>query len=263
MIMEKQISKQDSKFQELKGLLQKGNGNLIATDDLSVLRLAKKYDIRIIDFFYSNEIEYHIDTKKDIDFFKSKAKNTYILSEKAISCLKRKENSAGLFAIIDLKLKSLSDLKNIDYLVVCDRLEIPGNIGTIYRTCDSAKVGGLILVDPITKANNPSLVSSSRGCNLLIPTVEASYNDTLNYLEENGYTIFLGEPNLGKDYQKYDYNGKVAIVVGNERFGINPDWYNHKHEKVFIPMYGSNNSLNVSVACSILIYEASMKKFNK
>jgi TrmH family RNA methyltransferase len=261
--MERQISKQDPKFQELKQLLKSGKGNLVATDDLSVLRLSKKYDVTIIDFFYSNEIKYHEDTTKDIEFFKSIAKNTYLLSQKTIDSLKRKENSAGLFAIIDLKLKKLDDLKDIDYLVVCDRLEIPGNIGTIYRTCDSAKVGGLILVDPITKANNPNLVSSSRGCNLLIPTVEASYEDTLNFLQNNGYTVFLGEPNLGKDYQKYDYSGKVAIVVGNERFGINPDWYNHKHEKVFIPMYGSNNSLNVSVACSILIYEASMKKFNK
>jgi len=261
--MEKQISKQDPKFQELKDLLKSGNKNLVATDDLSVLRLARKYDITIKDFFYSPELEYHPDTLNDIDFLKTKASNTYILSKKLVESLKRKQNSAGLFAIIDLKLKKLEDLKNVDYVVVSDKLEIPGNIGTIYRTCDSAKVGGLILVDPVTKANNPNLVSSSRGCNLLIPTVEASYEDTLNYLQDNGYTIFLGEPNLGKDYQKYDYQGKIAIVVGNERFGINPDWYNHPHEKVFIPMYGSNNSLNVSVACSILIYEASMKRYNK
>ncbi len=261
--MEKLISNKDPHFEELKKLLSKGKDTLTATDDISVLRLAKKYNINIVSLFYSNEIEYHEDTKKDIEFLKTKARNTFILSAKNINSLKRKENSAGVFAIIDLNLKKLNDLKNLDYLVVCDSLEIPGNIGTIYRTCDSAKVDGLILVDSITKANNPSLVSSSRGCNLIIPTVEASYIDTLNFLQDNGYTIFLGEPNLGLDYQKYDYQGKIAIVVGNERFGINSDWYNHKHEKVFIPMYGSNNSLNVSVACSILIYEASMKRYNK
>lgn len=257
------ISKTSLEFQELKSLLKNGNGNLVATDDLSVLRLVKKYPIKLVSFFYSNEVEYHEDTKLDIDIFKQKAQNTYVISKKNIDSLKRKENSAGLFGIIDLQLKSLDDLKNLDYLVVCDQLEIPGNIGTIYRTCDSAKVGGLILVDTRTKPNNPSLVSSSRGCNLLIPTVSTTYEECQKWLQENGYTIFLGEPNLGKDYQKYDYSGKIALVVGNERFGINPDWYNHKHEKVFIPMFGSNNSLNVSVACSILIYEASMKKFNK
>lgn len=261
--MEKFISNKDDNYILLKSLLNKGNNDLVATDDLSVLRLAKKYKINVVSFFYSNEVEYHSDTLKDIEFLKGISKNTYVLSKKNIESLKRKDNSAGLFAIIKLNHLSLNDLLGLDYLVVCDRLEIPGNIGTIYRTSDAAKVEGLILVDPITKYNNPSLISSSRGCNLIIPTVEANYQDTLKFLSDNGYTIFLGEPNLGKDYQKYDYSGKIAIVVGNERFGINPDWYNHSHEKVFIPMYGSNNSLNVSVACSILIYEASMKRYNK
>jgi TrmH family RNA methyltransferase len=261
--MEKLISKSSDEFQELKSLLKDGKEGLVATDDLSVLRLALKYDIRIISLFYSNEIEYHKDTMDDILKLKEKSENIYVISKKNVDLLKRKDNSAGIFAIIDLKLRTLDEMKNLDYLVVCDQLEIPGNIGTIYRTCDSAKVGGLILVDTRTKPHNPNLVSSSRGCNLLIPTSSVSYEECQKFLQENGYTIFLGEPNLGKDYQKYDYNGKIAIVVGNERFGINPDWYNHKHEKVFIPMYGSNNSLNVSVACSILIYEASMKKYNK
>ena len=261
--MEKIISRQDPAFIELKSLLKVGNKNLVATDDLSVLRLIKKYPIKLVSLFYSPDEIYHKDTLCDLEILKEKAQNIYLISKKNIETLKRKENSAGIFGIIDLNLKNLDDLKNLDYLVVCDSLEIPGNIGTIYRTCDSARVGGLILVDSITKPNNPTLISSSRGCNLLIPTVSTTYEEAQNWLLDNNYTIYLGEPNLGLDYQKYDYNDKTAIVVGNERFGINPKWYEKEHNKVFIPMYGSNNSLNVSVACSILIYEASMKKYNR
>ena len=62
------------------------------------------------------------------------------------------------------------------------------------------------------------------------------------------------------DYQSYDYNKKIAIVVGNERFGINENWYNKPHKKVYIPMEGNQNSLNVGVALSILAYEAYMKR---
>lgn len=260
--MSKLISNKDSNYILLKELLKNGKDNLVATDDISVLRLIKKYPIKLVSLFYSNEIEYHDDTNEDIKFFESKAQNTYIISKKNIDSLKRKENSAGVFGIIDISLKSLDDLKDLDFLVVCDALEIPGNLGTIYRTCDSAKVGGVILVDTITKPNNPSLISSSRGCNLLIPTSCVTYEEAQKWLLDNNYDIYLGEPNLGLDYQKYDYKGKIAIVVGNERFGINPKWYDNLHKKVYIPMYGSNNSLNVSVACSILIYEASMKKNN-
>ena len=79
------ISKTSLEFQELKSLLKNGNGNLVATDDLSVLRLVKKYPIKLVSFFYSNEVEYHEDTKLDIDIFKQKAQNTYVISKKNIA----------------------------------------------------------------------------------------------------------------------------------------------------------------------------------
>ena len=55
-------------------------------------------------------------------------------------------------------------------------------------------------------------------------------------------------------------DGKVAIIVGNERYGITSNWYQYNHLKVFIPMYGEMKSLNVSIAASILMYEVKMKK---
>ena len=76
----------------------------------------------------------------------------------------------------------------------------------------------------------------------------------------NGYDIYLGEPKLGKNYKEYDYDNKIALVFGNERFGINQNWYNNKSIKVFIPMEGPHNSLNVGVAASIILYEAYMKR---
>ena len=135
--------------------------------------------------------------------------------------------------------------------------------GTIYRTLDSAKCDGVILVDPISKINNDRITSSSRGCNLIIPTLSLSYMEAKELLIEYGFTPYLGEPILWYDYQEYSYNDKTALVVGNERFGINPDWYNQKANKVFIPMEGNQNSLNVGVAASILAYEVYMKKYYK
>ena len=55
-------------------------------------------------------------------------------------------------------------------------------------------------------------------------------------------------------------DGNIALVVGNERYGINPNWYENKNEKVFIPMWGEMTSLNVGVAASILMYEAKIKR---
>lgn len=255
------ISKNNPVFLKVKEI-EKTNktDNLIFVDDLSVLNLTWNYPIEIDTFLYCDELDYHDDTKKLIDHLINIAKESYTISLSSFNLLRQKENSAGLIAIVKANLKQLDDLKNKEYLVVCDRLEIPGNLGTIYRTMDSAACEGMILVDTVTKPTNPKLTSSARGCNLLIDTASVSYKEALNWLLENNYTIYLGEPNLGKPYQEYNYSGKIAIVVGSERFGINSDWYNHKHEKVFIPMYGSNNSLNVGVAASILIYEATSKR---
>ena len=231
------ISKSHDKCKLIKEMIKTNHyPNITVTDDLEVLKIA--YENNLISI--SNEV--------------------YEISKSTYDSIKLKDNHAGIIAAISLNKYDYNDFSKCEYLMVLDHLEIPGNIGTIYRTLDSAKCDGVLIVDAITKINNEKITSSSRGCNLIIPTISDTYENILNFLLDNEYQIFLGEPKLGLDYKAYDYKGKIAIVVGNERFGINPDWYNHESTKVYIPMEGSQNSLNVSVAASILAYEAYMKR---
>ncbi len=234
--------------------------DITISDDLEVLSLVEKYNISILYLLYTPEIDYQEETKNLLNSLLSTARESYEISLSLYQQLCLKENHAGILAAMKLPEYSFTDLK--DFILVLDHLEIPGNIGTIYRTLDACKADGVIMVDSITRRHNPKITSSARGTNLIIPTVTATYEETLKFLLDNDYTVFLGEPELGQNYQQYTYKGKIAIVVGNERFGINPDWYNHPHKKVFIPMGGNNNSLNVGVAASIIAYEAAMKRNN-
>lgn len=254
------LSKNSNEFKEMKDYINKSNQypNITVSDDLQVLKIVNDYNLEIELLFYSFDIEYQDDTKKLLDNLIKKANRAFPVSNKCYQSIALKENHVGIIAAI--KLIEAKDFFNKEFLLVLDHLEIPGNIGTIYRTLDSCNADGVILVDSISKINNNKITSSSRGCNLIIPSLSLSYNEALNSLLDNGYTIYLGEPLLGKNYKEYDYSGKIAIVVGNERFGINSDWYNHEHKKVFIPMKGNQNSLNVGVAASILAYEAFMKR---
>jgi TrmH family RNA methyltransferase len=255
------ISSKHPDILEYKQLVKESkDSNFVATSDLTILKLAYHYALKIKVFFYCDEISYQEETKQLIKDLSKYASVTYTISKTLYEQLRIKENSAGLFGIIEFKHLELDSLAGREFLVVCDRLEIPGNLGTIYRTMDACKAEGLIIVDGVTKPSTSKLTQASRGCNLLIPTVQTDYESAQKWLLQNGYTIYLGEPNLGHDYQHYKYKGKIAIVVGSERFGINEKWYQNPHEKVYIPMYGSNNSLNVAVACSILLFEACMKK---
>lgn len=230
----------------------------VVSDDLEVLYLANKYNLNILYMLIVENIEFKKETIELIEKLKNQAKECCLISLSTYETLRTKENHVGVLAAIQIPHYNKENLK--DFVIVLDKLEIPGNIGTIYRTLDACGATGVILVDPISKPNNPKITTSARGTNLILPTISMSYQEALAYLEKNQYTIYLGEPDLGKDYKSYTYSGKIALVFGNERFGIQSDWYNHPHQKVYIPMMGNNNSLNVGVATSIIVYEAAMQR---
>lgn len=258
--MEK-ISKAHDKFKQMKDYIKTNKDkNITVSDDLQVLSLTIDYNLSIELLLYDFETEYKEDTKALLEKLIKVSKEIYEISHSSYSSLCLKENHAGIIAAIKLKEYKPEDFKDFNFIMVLDHLEIPGNIGTIYRTLDSCKCDGVILVDSISKLNNEKITSSSRGCSLIIPTLSLSYQEALAFIKKYGFTPYLGEPELGSDYQSYDYKDKTAIIVGNERFGINPDWYNHEAKKVYIPMEGNQNSLNVGVAASILAYEVYMKK---
>ncbi|MDE6656323.1 MAG: hypothetical protein K2J85_04945 [Anaeroplasmataceae bacterium] len=255
----KKIGKNDEIIHFFKELLKTNkHKDYVITDDLEVLTLANTYQLEISYLLITSEMQFKTETKELLEKLKQQAKECCEISLSTYEALQTKENHAGILAAIHLPQYTTKDLG--DFIVVLDRLEIPGNVGTIYRTLDACGATGVILVDPISKPHNPKLTASARGTNLILPTVSMNYMEAQDFLQQNQYTIYLGEPELGLDYQSHTYTGKIALVFGNERYGIQEDWYNHPHQKVFIPMQGNNNSLNVGVATSIIVYEAAMQR---
>lgn len=233
--------------------------NLYLIEDISILEIIMNLNLELEHFIYVKEETYKEETKKIINYFLKNSKNIYTISEKTFETLKNKDNHIGFFGILKKDKKELKTL-NDDIVLVIDGLENAGNIGTILRTADSAGIKTIIEVDQKTNPNNPKLIQSSRGTVFTLDVYQASYEDAQNLLLAVGYDIYLGEPILGKPYDEYEYDGKTAIVIGSERFGINSNWYNNKHKKVYIPMYGIMTSLNVGVAGAILMYEIKQKK---
>ena len=220
-----------------------------------------KYPCEIIGLLYCDELCYSESTKKIIKDYKKRCNDVYQISKKTYSSLAEKENSSGMIALVKKEYIDLNkDTNNYEKVLVIDSIEIPGNVGTMVRTADATDFDLIIMVDKVTGFSHHKTISSSRGMFLKIPFVNMSYEDAQQYLLNNNYDIYLGEPILGKPYNEYNYEGKVALIVGNERYGINSKWYENEHKKVFIPMFGEMTSLNVSIAGSILMYEVKMKK---
>jgi len=251
-------------IKEIKDLKRHPKLDKVVVEDLAVFTFMLQEKRPLDVFIYAPELIYSDEAKKVIEYY-SKCAPSYTVSKKTYQAIAEKDNATGLIGIVPFKFYNLKDINPTDYdfIVVADKLENPGNLGTLLRTMDGAGASLLINVDPIVNLTSPKLVAASRGMNLFIKQVRCSYEEAQKFLLDNKYTIYLGEPDLGKPYNTYDYQGKIALVVGGERYGINPLWYQHDHQKVFIPMSGKMGCLNVSIAAAILIYEAKAKRTSK
>ena len=141
-------------------------------------------------------------------------------------------------------------------IVVLDGLEIPGNIGTILRTCDGAGVRAVLLVNRRARLTNPKLIKGSMGAAFTIPVGEfESVAACRAWLGTRGFSVYLADTDAACHYRRQTYARRAALVMGSERYGISREWYDGGAQAVCIPMRGGCDSLNVGVAASILIYE--------
>ena len=148
-------------------------------------------------------------------------------------------------------------------LVILDHLEDPHNFGAIIRTCEAAGVDGIIIPKNRSVDVNSTVMRTSVGAldNVKIAQV-TNLKNTINYLKSKGFWI-VGTDMDGTNYQKIDYNGKMAIVTGSEGFGMSRIVKEACDFIATIPMRGSINSLNASVATALVVYEAVNQRTNE
>lgn len=169
-----------------------------------------------------------------------------------------RDRPEGLLALVPIAKKGLADL-NLPaepLLIVAEAIEKPGNLGSILRSADAAGVHGVIVCDRCTDIHNPNVVRASIGTIFTVPVVEATSEETLAWLRERGIRVFAATPHADRNYTDADMRRGCAIVVGTEQYGLSSRWMEAADEKVRIPMMGQADSLNVSNATTILLYEA-------
>ena len=160
--------------------------------------------------------------------------------------------------IPDYKYKNISDVLDDEakFFVILDHLEDPHNLGAIIRTCEAAKVDAIIMPKDRQAQVNSTVMKTSAGTldNVNIVTV-TNLVSTIDELKKNGFWIVGTALEDSVDYRSVDYSGKIALVIGNEGSGMSKLVKNACDFIAKIPMYGTTNSLNASVASGIMIYE--------
>ncbi|MDZ8117851.1 TrmH family RNA methyltransferase [Pontiella agarivorans] len=179
-------------------------------------------------------------------------------SEAAFRKMSYRDTPDGLMALSPLVGKSLAELKLPEnpLILIAEDLEKPGNLGTILRTADATGVDAVIACDHKTDLNNPNVIRASIGTLFFMPVAEATSDEVFEWLKKNGIQSLAAVPDAETEYTGIDMNGGTAVVVGAEDEGLTDQWIKGADHAVSIPMLGKNDSLNVSTAAAILLYEA-------
>jgi RNA methyltransferase, TrmH family len=197
-----------------------------------------------------------------IDQILNRGAEVILCNEQAFQKLSYRDRPDGLVAIAVQMHHSLKDLthKKEPFLIIAEAIEKPGNLGTILRSADAAGVDGVIVCDRCTDIYNPNVVRASVGTLFTIPVIEATSEETLNYLRERKIKIVAATPSAQQAYTAADLTGSIAIAVGTEQLGLSETWMQAADLKVRIPMHGAADSLNVATATTLLLYEAVRQK---
>ena len=168
----------------------------------------------------------------------------------------------GIIAVVEKKQNKDANYKE-DIIIALDDIQDPGNLGTILRTVDSANLKQVIVSKNTVDVYNPKVVRSTMGAIFRINIVEADdLKEELEKAKSRNYKVMVTSLNAKKNIYDADFNKKV-IVIGNEANGVSKEIQDMADEKVIIPMLGKTESLNASVATSIMVYEYVRRKIKE
>ena len=220
-------------------------------------RIIKDSPINLIEklFILKDKINYYKDLINKI-----KDNKVYILENQVFDKVKDTVNSQGIIALINYNLVEKLDnylLENSNFCLILDNISDPGNLGTIIRLSEATNVSIIILANNCCDVYNTKVIRSCMS-SIFRTNIYISNNiiEDINFLKSHSYNIYSTVlEKTSKKYSDIVYNIKSAVVLGNEANGISKEIINKSDEKIYIPMCGEIESLNVSIAATTICYE--------
>lgn len=168
-------------------------------------------------------------------------------------------NAQGVLAVIKQK-ENIKVIDEYKFVIMCDRIQDPGNLGTIIRTADAFGPAAVIVNKGCVDAYNPKVVRASAGALFRVPFIHAdSDEEIIKQLKESGYMIISTVVDSQYSFDDIDMHEKICVVIGNEGQGVSREICESSHKNITIKMSGRAESLNASIAAGISIYEIRKK----
>ncbi|KDP14044.1 23S rRNA (guanosine(2251)-2'-O)-methyltransferase RlmB [Staphylococcus chromogenes] len=165
------------------------------------------------------------------------------------------------YAPLDDFLAKQANKETLSTVIILDGLEDPHNLGSILRTADATGVDGIIIPKRRSVALTQTVAKASTGAIQHVPVIRVTnLSQTMDTLKDQGYWIAGAEANNATDYRQMQVDMPLAIVIGSEGQGMSKRVKDKCDFYIKIPMVGHVNSLNASVAASLLMYEVLRKR---
>lgn len=182
---------------------------------------------------------------------------TVEIGERAFGRLAYGDRADGVVLVVRTPGTSLAELRlpASPLVVVTEDVEKPGNVGAILRSADAAGANAVIAVGG-TDLYNPNVIRASVGTIFSVPVATGAATEVAAWLRAAGIRILASRVDAAALHVDADFTGPVAIVLGSEAVGLSDAWRGEGVEGVRLPMLGAADSLNVSAAAAVLLYEA-------
>ena len=238
---------------------RKKQGKFLIEGDKEVT-LALQANITLSHFFFLDSEDVEIDAR--VQALRQKGIVGYACNAEVLQKISYRSTGSVLILVAKHFSQSLYELALPEkpLILVVEAVEKPGNLGAMLRTADAVGVDAMIFCDLSTEIVNPTVIRASLGTLFTVPWVQAEGPLVQAFLEERKIPIYVSDLEGAVSYLTPDYAQGCALVMGTEATGITDAWRQCATERIKIPMAGAIDSMNVSVAAAILLFEAARQR---
>ncbi len=230
-------------------------------EGLKLLREAIHSGLSIDQIFVSHRAKGELDTFLSRSGLDQQNVSIVEISDRVFSSVSDTENPQGVIAVAKLRAHDTEVFfSGQQLLLFADGLQDPGNLGTLFRSAEAFGVSGMLIARGSVCARNPKVVRSSAGSVFRLPWATDLENDWFTKLRQHQFNVVAATPWAKISFLDVEYRGRTALIVGNEAHGISKRILDQTTVQVRIPMRLPVESLNVSVAASIILCEMARQR---
>ncbi len=233
------------------------NNKIVEVSKLNNKKYRKEYGLFLVEGEHLVEEAYKNNLLKEVySLYETNYPNNYVVTENVMRKISNLDSIPNIVGVV----KRIEEKEMGNKLLILDNIQDPGNLGTIIRSSACFNFDTIVLGNNTVDLYNDKVIRSTEGMIFYENIIECDLNELLKELKSNNYTIYTTDVNGGKILTDVDFKEKIAIIIGNEGKGVS-NIKEYADEALYIPMNKKCESLNASVATSIIMYEISKRDY--